>query len=227
MADKLFQEFVEDLRSDFTIDGYTNLRKKFPDKNPALQLFVGEGDTFMFSGIEVAFQYENEFKNFGITVEYYLGTLDGVESEIDNLCMEILMAISERRKAVNQKAYVVADGIVIGDAFIDFLIGVIIESISSYELAVPNSYQVLLKVRLGLYDGKIKKEIALQGKKNYIAHFIALNPNFSMREVAKIMNVNVSTISRWHQEPHFQWFIEMVKSNERGDLFPPPSIPKD
>lgn len=203
MSDKSFDNLVEDLLNEFSIDSYLSLRKLYPDRNPPLQMFIGEGDTFLFAGIDIAFQREEEFAQHGITIEHYIGTLDGNENDIDKLCVDCLKALSERERLSKENSHVVGRGEAIGDAFINFIIGVIFESIASYELDLPPSFQVLVKERLGLFDNKIKTALIQRERKMLAAQLISSYPNESQRTIAKIVGVNVSTISNWMKEDDF------------------------
>ena len=210
-TERNFEDLEDDLTSNFKIDDYLEMRRRFPGEDSGLWMVLAHGETIVPRGIEYAISLEPEFKKFDLNLMHLLGVLDGDTMDIDQLCLECLKAISEREKLEATEAHAVANGTVIGDALIDFLIGAILESISFYELEVPHSFQVLTKYRLGLFNNRIKEGWSQQNRKNGIARVIAQNPKMSMRKVAEAVNVNVGTISRWMKEPDFQKTIEIFR----------------
>tara|TARA_R110000796_G_scaffold173489_1_gene290447 strand:+ start:1410 stop:2105 length:696 start_codon:yes stop_codon:yes gene_type:complete len=203
MVKRSSDAIIKTLEQKFNLNDYLELRDCFPMEDMPLQLLIGEENTYNLMGFEIALKHEREFEKFGFIIEDYINILGGDEESIDKVCLSCLRAISNREQIIEKKAHAVASGDAIGDAFIDLIIIVILESISSFELAVPNSFQILMKVRLGLFKNKLLANEKLEDRRTHAANLIAKNPNIKDTEIAKLVGVNKSSISKWRKEPKF------------------------
>lgn len=187
----------------FKIDDYLELRKRFPRSDSPLWMVLASDENSPSFGLDYAYQLESDLERFGIEIENFLGTLDGDDGYADLLCLRILEAVSHRKIVEEKRPHAVASGLAIGDSLIDFLCCSVLEAISYYGMRPPHSFQVLLKVRLGLFDNAILADRRLGHRRTLIALFIAENPAMSLREVSRSTGIHFSTISRWMADPKF------------------------
>ena len=163
-------------------------------------------------GMDFAYQLEQEFKRFDLPVELFLGVLDGDNGYLDLLCLKLLEALSRREKLVKQNPHAVAVGLAIGDALVDFLIGAVTESVSYYHAKLPDSFQILIKYRLRLFENAIKEERVLKHRRVMVALLMAENPDLSARGLAKRTGLNPSTITRWMTDEDFRSYVKMFRA---------------
>jgi hypothetical protein len=168
-------------RYSFTIDDYLELRNRFPGEDTAIWMVMGSNEASPSFGMDFAFQLEADFKHFDISPKLFLGVLDGDGNDSDLLCLKLLEALSRREKLVKQNPHAVAANLAIGDALVDFLIGAVTESISYYRAKVPDSFQILIKYRLKLFENVIKEERVLKHRRVMVALLMAENPGLSAR----------------------------------------------
>ena len=205
---RTLDELTASLELAFSIDAYLELRRRFPEEDTALWMVMGSNGECSF-GMDFAFQLQPEFRKFGIPVETFLGTLDGDPDEIDRLCLLTLEALSKREKLERHSPHAVATGLAIGDAFVNFLCGAILECLSYYQMSPPHSYQILIKCRLRLFENSIKEQRVNHERQIMIAHLMSQNPGAGVREIARMTGMNASSISRWLANEKFLSYVRM------------------
>jgi hypothetical protein len=201
------------LQSAFSIDDYLELRDRFPGEDTALWTVMADDESSPSFGMDFAYQLQDEFKRFDVPVELFLGVLDGDKGYLDLLCLKLLEALSRREKLTKQNPHVVAANLAIGDALVDFLIGAVIESIAYYNIRVPDSFQILLKYRLRLFENAIKEERVLAHRRVMVALLMAENPDLSARGLAKKTGLSASTITRWMSDAEFMSYVKMFRAH--------------
>lgn len=202
----------KDLERSFVIDDYLELKRRFPDADTALWMVLANDGSSPSWGIDFAFQLEEDYERFGISIHSFLGTLDGDPDVIDKFACGILNALSDREKALTANPHAVSAGNAISNALVDFSIGTLVEAFAYYGYPPPDSFQILLKYRLGLFKSTLKEDRVLKWRRTVIAKFVAENPTLSHRQIAKSVGVNVSTISRWMGEEDFQRYVRMFQA---------------
>ena len=213
MAEKRTKEdLLRDLQRSFAIDDYLELKGRFPNFDTALWMVLANDDSSPSWGMDFAFQLEGDYERFGISIKSFLGTLDGDPDVIDKFACEILNALSDREKALTANPHAVSAGKAISNALVDFSIGALVEAFAYYGYPPTNSFQILVKYRLGLFKSVLKEERVLDWRRTMIAKFVAENPTLSHRQIAKSVGVNVSTISRWMGEEKFQSYVRMFQA---------------
>lgn len=203
---------LKDLEWSFTIDDYLELKRRFPDSDTALWMVLASDNSSPSWGMDFAFQLEGDYERFGISIHSFLGALDGDPDNIDKFICEILNALSEREKALTENPHAISAGKAIPNALVDFSIGTLVEAFAYYGYPPPDSFQILLKYRLGLFKSTLKEERVLKWRRTMVAKFVAENPSLSNRQIAKTVGVNVSTISRWMGEEDFQRYVRMFQA---------------
>jgi hypothetical protein len=203
------QELCYALERSFSLDDYLQLRRRFPDEDTALWMFLATDGKSEDYGFDYAFQLQAEMEKWGIPIKSYLGVLDGDFELIDKHCLCILEALAKREKL---NSHAVGAGLAIGDALVNFLCVAVLEAIAYYSLPVPDSYQILLKYRLKLFDNEIRDERLMKHRRVIIAKLIAETPGASIRSIARMTGLNPSTISRWMADEDFMRWVRMWRA---------------
>jgi hypothetical protein len=201
------------LENNFSIDDYLELRRRFPkSRDTALWMVMGADDSSPSYGMDFAYQLQADFKKFRIPIETFLGTLDGDRDYIDLLCLSTLEALSRREKLMRDNPHTVGSGLAIGDALVNLLCCAVLECLSYYSLPPPDSFQILLKYRLQMFDSSIKEQRVLDHRRVMIALFVAEHPSDGVREIARSTGLNASTISRWMADKEFMSYVKMFRA---------------
>ena len=197
------------LKKCFDIDTYLQLRRLTPDTDPYLWVFFGHVTTVM----DYAIHIEKECEKHNITIQNFLGAMDGDLALTDNLCLECLAAISHREKlkADKNNAHLVANGLVISDSLINLFISAVLEALAYYETSPPHSFDILVNYHLGRLGKKVpyQEAIGVREKKNHAAFFIDANPELSLRQAAAYLHINVSQLSRWQKDDKFMAVVKL------------------
>jgi hypothetical protein len=205
-SERSLQELYYALERSFSIDDYLQLRRRFPDEDTALWMFLATDGSCEDYGFDYAFQLQAEMEKWGIPIKTYLGVLDGDFELIDKHCLCILEALAKREKL---NSHAVGAGLAVGDALVNFLCAGVLEAIAYYSLPMPDSYQILLKYRLKLFDNEIRDERLMKHRRVIIAKLIAETPGASIRSIARMTGLNASTISRWMADEDFNRWVRI------------------
>jgi hypothetical protein len=212
-GERSLAELENALTRSFSIDDYLELRRRFPQRDTALWMVMANDANSPWFGLDFAFQLEADFKKWGIPVETFLGVLGGESNDIDLQCLSILEALSRREKLERENPHAVAAGLAIGDALVNFLCGSILEALAHYQMPPPDSFQVLMKCRLKLFDNEIKEQRVLHHRRVMVALLMAENPNESARSISRMTGLNASTISRWMADEEFMSYVHIFRAN--------------
>ena len=219
-SNRTSEQLLQAIERSFKIDDYLELRKRFPDQDTACWMVMANDKASPSWGMDFAFQLETDFEKFGISIHGFLGTLDGAPEDIDRFALEILAAISDREKRIRENPHAVSAGHAIGDTLLDFSICTILEALAYYGDSPPDSFQILVKARLNIFDNSIKEKRVLKLRRMFVAKIMAENSEWSFRQLANATGLNVSTISRWAADPDFASYVEMFRQG-------PLKLPKD
>jgi hypothetical protein len=109
-----------------------------------------EIEVALSGGIEHAFENQKEIEQLGLSIEDYLGLLDGDQSCISKVCLHLLSSIAESRKLHAEKeTHLARRGKKIPDQTIDWLICCILDSESwNGTLELNRDLIVLIRHRL-------------------------------------------------------------------------------
>jgi hypothetical protein len=207
-TDRSLDEVKAALVSAFTIHDYLELRARFPGCDTAAWMVMAATKGFPWA-IDFAFQLKDDFKAYGLSVELFLGSCDGDETDIDLFCLSILGALARRESMEKTDPHAVGAGRAIGDPLVNFLSGAILECISFHDLVPPPAFQILIKHRLKLFGSTIKEQRASDERKMIVARFISDNPSADGREIARRTGLNASTISRWMADEDFMNLVRL------------------
>lgn len=203
MTERSLEELKRDLEEDFKIDDYLELRERFPDADPHFAIFGHGYDHLLGLDLEKfgisSYDYHLICPQIDCDLDNDAGCLSKEElvQVVDSICRQTLKAISDRQKIVSKSAHAIANGEAISDALIDAIIASLLEWIALYKIKIPPSFQVLVKVRLRIFNSNYVQERTNQQIKGLVAFLSLENPDISIRALARRVGVEPSTISRW------------------------------
>jgi hypothetical protein len=189
-----FSELSKKFKRNPTIENYVKLRRESPDEE--IEIAVSEG-------IEWLFANEKSLREIGIDPQWVASALDANPEAISKVSLRLLEKIIERRHTKNKgETHVVSRGKGISDSMVNYLAAMMLDSLSwNNELEIPRDLIVLLRYQI-IGDGETEQSKQVQSHK--LEHDIGmigaqlleqgLQP--SARTIAKILDVNPSTVSR-------------------------------
>ncbi len=202
------------------ISQFFQLVKRF-DEDPsienyvALRRFAPHGDTeiYRFAGVDPLCSLEPDLKKFGLDPVLVCGVLDGDDREMDELCLQLLERLIERKRLVAERmTHLQSRGKGISDALIDHLIVVMLEAMQQYGVDPKPSLVLLIRERLGGANTDILKSHKKRESQDLaIFHGFQLRRRGArptIRRVADIMGVQPSTVSRWFPDGDFLERVE-------------------
>jgi len=210
--DKGLAEF-ERLKANYdenpTLENYLLIRSTFPGAQPS---------PARFGGFDPFQSIREELEQHGITPSPFLGALDGVEEDIDAVTLTIIKRLSERRaleKSGQTHIQSLKNGI--PDTLINYLIVTLLEACVEHDSLLPASLLILIREQLGGPNPARHKQYLIDEKKKQAAWIAAqLTPGSekaSVREIARILSVEPSTVSRWFADGELMKLANEIREN--------------
>jgi hypothetical protein len=157
---------------------------------------------------------EKELRQFGMEPLLVSGALDGNEFEIEELSLRLMERLIERDELAKEgHTQVQSRGFAIGDSLVDFLIVAMLQA--AVEDAHP-ALTVLIKERLcGQKPDYYEKYLRLMDQRKAIALAALKLPagKITVRKVARLMNVEPSTVSRWFPDGDLQEKVDQFRKS--------------
>jgi hypothetical protein len=174
-----------------TIENYISLRRA----NPSDEIEVA-----FTNGLDWLFANENILRENGIDPQWF--ALDANEEAISKLSLHLLEKIVDRtRLEKSGETHVMSRGIGISDSLVNYLTAVMLDALSwNDDLYLPRDLLVLLRYQIigeeptqlkQLESDRLEDQIAYIG-----AQILEYGRQVTTREIAKILNINASTVSR-------------------------------
>lgn len=202
----------KEFKRDPTIDNYLRLREAYPDVD--IEIATS-------GGIEFAFKCSDLIKGIGIGVEGFLGLLDADGAAFSKVCLHLLKDIARAEHAIRSgETHLSRRGRRIPDNAIDWLICTMLDSESwNNTLQLNRDLAFLIKCRLQGGTNYFEQTLEIRTNSSNAAMFggrlkaMGVMPSF--RKIAKLMNVQPSTVKRWFSseaefhaacEPYAHWF---------------------
>jgi hypothetical protein len=215
--DEELKRLMAEATANPTIENYLALRTRFPNCDVP---------TDRFCTIESLISIERELRDFDIDPLTVASVLDADELAIDALSLQLLEHLLRRQQIEDGGAtHTQSRRVAISDAFVDYLIVMMLGVCDAQRLAPPSSLVFLTRERLGGPNPVRYVKQGIADKKNQViftaAQFIARNEKISTRELARIVDVEPSTISRWFSPQELA-----IKAECFRDLFDNSKEPK-
>jgi hypothetical protein len=196
-----------------TLANYVRIKRTF-----GLRVDTSVGRYYDFEPLSIA----KELRRLGIGPALVDSALDGDQwhdgKNIDRLVLRIMECLIERDQIEKSgSAHVQSRKIAISDSLVNFLIVAMLET---FEDSIPPSLIVLIRERLcGSNPDRYKEHLQVQRRRDAIAIAAIKFPKgkVSIRKLAKILDVEPSTISRAFPGGSFQ--KELDKFRQEIDAF--------
>ncbi len=202
-----------------TMETYLALRRADPD---------AEIEVSPSGGLDTLFGIEPELQKHGFDPSDIAAILDADHEAISKValqCMEKLIAAKELTS--KGETHLVGRGIAVPLALIDWIIMVALDAMSWTEkLEIPRDLIVLIQNRLGGIKGKHYRHSELRQRKQHAlfiaGQMLARGEKPSIRQLARLLGIEPSSVSRWFAEGEFERESQRYASwfDENGKLKP-------
>jgi len=181
-----------------TIENYLKLRAKNPDN---------EIEVAVTGGLDWLLANDQLLLDNGIQPRWVAGALDSDHDSISRISLALLQKLADRKQMIGEgKTHLASRGEAISDSFVNYLIAIMLDGMSWNDcLEIPRDLIILIRFQLlGTEEPAMKKRQQMHDFRSNVvsiaASFIERGEKISMRNIAKILKVNVSTISRLFSE---------------------------
>lgn len=177
---------------------------------PTLENYLVHRRAFGGSGVDSAHliatdpisSIESELRQYDIDPSIFSDVLDGNDHQIDELCLRLMEKLVERQALEESgKSHVQTTGKAIPDSLIDYLAISMLEACEAHDLSPPPALVVLIRERLGGPNpARHKQNLIDKNRKQAIwmaAQRRLSGKSISVRQIAKKMGLEASTVSRW------------------------------
>jgi hypothetical protein len=192
-----------------TIENYVALRRSF---------IRCDTEIHRFAGVDPMQALGHDLEQAGFDRSLVCGALGGDDRDIDELCLQIMERLIERRRlAAKGETHLQARGDGISDALIGHLIIAMLEVLQQDGLTPRPSFVLLVREQLGGANTEIYKSHIKWADRNR-AVFLGMQikrrgAQPTIRKIAEIMGVQPSTVSRWFPDGDF---LELVDNFEKS-----------
>ena len=198
-----WKSFVEAYWKEPTITNYVRLSRAYG--TPAIAQTFIDFDAHAF---------EKELHQFGMEPLLVSGALDGNEFEIEELSLQLMERLIERDNLAKKgHTQVQSWGIAISDSLVDFLIIAMLQAVVEEE---HPALAVLIRERLcGQKPDYYEKHLRLIHQRRAIALAALKFPTgkVSVRKIAKLMNIEPSTVTRWFPDGDLQEKVDQFRKS--------------
>ena len=210
---------LEAFAKDGSLESYLLIRRSFPNQKI---------EVARFGGFDPFLAMRAELEGQGIEPMLILGVMDGDERDIDELTLRMMEWLVTRAK-LSKAGGVQLQGSkqVVSDSLIDYLLVIILESCERHSISLPSALVVLLREKLGGPNPyrHARYEISEKQKEAVwiAAQIFGADEAISIRRLAKELNIEPSTISRWFKkgelEAEAHRVRDMLERHKNGTLF--------
>lgn len=219
VSQKPDNELSRTFKDDPTIEHYLKLRTENPKK---------EIEVAVTGGMDWLLANDQLLQDNGIKPKWMAAALDADDEAINHISLTLLQKLADRKKLLDEGATQIASrGIAVSNSFVNYLIAIMLDALSwNNRLEIPRDLIVLTRYQLlGTEVPAIKKRQEAHELKSSVewvaAQLLERQEKISMRKIAKILGVNVSTISRMFSDneleekafDHLESFKMVAKSD--------------
>ena len=201
--------------------------------NPSIELYVEMRRKYPENLIEVATSASLDWllvngellESYGINPQIVAGCLDAIPENIEELSLLIMENFILRRELEGEgEVHVQSRKEIITDGLANYLISMMLDALDwNDELDIPRDLIVLIKHQFNADVSAEKRKFEVHEKRTsakwYAAQMRAGGKTCSMRDVAKAMGVNPSTVARWFQDGKFEQEVEQLQKILSSDGF--------
>lgn len=188
-----FMRLADRFQNEPTLENYLVLRRTFGG---------GDIESLHLMRPDPLSSIEDELRQYGMDPAVFSDALDGDEFQIDELCLQIMERLVDRQtRERSGEAHVQTTGQAIPNSLIDYLIMTMLEACEAHDLAPRTALVILIRERLGGQNpDRHKQNLIDKNRKQAIlmaASQLSQGKEISIRQIAKKMHLEASTVSRW------------------------------
>lgn len=202
VSDERSSAVSKEFKTNPTIKKYLELREEFPEV---------EIEIAIHGGIDWLIDFSHELEQIEIDRDDFVSCLDADPNSISKYSLHLLKMLSNKQQTEQEGAtHLVSRGLAVSDSFVNHLIVVMLDALSwNDELHVPRELIVLIRHQLGAgpdssWYRKSKSKDLRRASIHVALALKEMGEEVSLRAVAKLLDVNVSTISRMFPEGTLQ-----------------------
>jgi hypothetical protein len=225
-----YDEFDQSSQQDTNTGSFNDLSKQYKasgDIKEYVKLRRSNPDTLIEIATSLSLEWvianEEVLKAHSIEPQIVAGALDADPACISELSLLLLERLIEREALTQSgETHIQSRGKAISDSLVNYLIAMMLDALDwNDQLYISRDLIVLIKHMIGANKSHEAKSMQSYSSKQE-ALFLAVQlrrrgDDVSMRSIAKLMGVNVSTVSRWFPGGEFDIEVErFLKLFEKG-----------
>lgn len=212
--------------SDESGGGYNRQSREY-SKNPSLETYLklrteqptAEIEISTLGGIDALFAMQSELKKHGFDPDIIVKTFDADLQAISEVSLLIMSKLVERKKLESEgENQLISRGKAVPDKLIDWLICVMLDALSwTDNLEIPRGLIVLLQHRLGGLSSTYRQLVSTHSLRRnalwFAAQIIARGNEPTLKDIAELLNVAPSTVTRWFSAGEFKEEADVLAKN--------------
>lgn len=213
---------IANYQSEPSIKKYLALRNHYPDRDPS---FV------KYSGIDQLYALKPLLEKFSLDFADVAASMDADPKAIDRVSLRLLTLLDERRDLEAEgRDTLRRRGIAITNGLINYLIAIILESMEHYDEPIAcSSLFLLIREQIGGQDMFLYQSYKKLDRRGSVVAIMVSARNLgwecSLGEVAKILGLNKSSLSRMFSKGELEQLISAEMSRPTIDWSLPDEDP--
>lgn len=215
-----FSELSKAYKADPTLENYVSLRRSNPGE--LIEIATSWSMDWLLSNGEV-------LKGYNIDPETVAGALDADPACISEVSLRLMECLIEREaRAKSGETQLQSRGVAIGNSLVNYLIAMMLDALDwNDELYIPRDLMVLIKHQMGTDASAESRTMEVHTKQRQAVWLAAQlryqGQSGTIRQVAKLLQLNASTVSRWFAaegsfEREVDKFLVMLNSDFFADF---------
>jgi|GEM_PF-923747 len=211
-----FNDLSKAFKSNPTIENYVQLRRSNPEA--LIEIATSWSMDWLFANADILEQH-------GIDPQTVAGALDADPACISEVSLQLMERLIEREAMESAgETHVQSRGKAIGNSFVSYLIAMMLDALDwNDELHIPRDLMVLIKHQTGADRSSEDKAMETRNNRSN-STWIAAQLRYqgqpgSLRQVARILNLNPSTVARWfNDDSTFEDEVQQQLAVLRSDM---------
>lgn len=200
-----------------TLQNYLKLRRA----NPSAEIEVA-----VLGGFDSVIAMQTEFEAHGFSVDEMMRILDADQKTISDVSLRLIEELVRAEELTRSgQTHLGRRQQAMPDKLVDWIIAIALEALSwTNSMEMNRDLIVLIKARLVGSDPHYQQAVMVHASRNRAtwigAQLIATGKPFSLRKVAKQLDVSPSTLSRWFAPGEFNLECQKLSAsfNKDGSL---------
>ncbi|MDG1416849.1 MAG: hypothetical protein P8P99_03510 [Maricaulis sp.] len=184
-----------------TIENYVKLRRSNPENVEAVKIT---------SGLDWLFSNSQHLTDMGIEPGTFAKALDANKPAISEVSLRLLELLVERQKLKSDGVtHAVGRGEAVSDSLVNYIISIMLDALDwAGGMTLPRDLLVLIRYQISgdrsTHENTQNQKHARQQAISLAVQLREQGKSGSLRQVAKLMQVRPSTVSRWFEDQSFE-----------------------